>query len=130
MTLSAAINNTKVSGKYTDSFFRVDTYRLTKCFDERAVYKMLEPKDNKPSVVSKTKIINNQQKGIKKNIEPTKDRDDAWGIKTNELNNLIRNKNILNYTKVQSLNSFSHVHRMTKDRIVKKLCEWKPLSKD
>jgi hypothetical protein len=52
-------------------------------------------------------------------------------FKTNfELNNLIRNKNIFNYTTAQNLNSFGHVHRMTKDRIVKKLCECKPLSKD
>jgi len=128
--LNAAVNNTNLSGKYTDAFFGVDTYRLLKCFDERSVYKMLEPKDIKPSVVSKTKIIKNQQKGTKKNIEPTKDRDDAWGIKTNELNNLIRSKNVFIYTKAQSLNSFSHVHLMTKERIVKKLCEWKLLSKD
>ena len=72
MTLSAAVNNTEVSGKYTDSFFTVGAYRLLKCIDEQAVYKMLEPKDNKPSVVSKTKIINNQQKDIKKNVRTYK----------------------------------------------------------
>ena len=53
MALSAAVNNTNVSGKYTDPFFRVDAYRLLKCFDERSVCKMLELKDNKPSVISK-----------------------------------------------------------------------------
>ena len=72
MALSAEVNNTNFSGKYTDSFFRVDAYRLLKYIDERTVYKMLEPKDNKPSVLSKTKNINNQQKSIKKNIRTYK----------------------------------------------------------
>jgi hypothetical protein len=72
MTLSDAVNNTEVSGKYTDSFFTVGAYRLLTCIDERAVYKMLEPKDNKPSVLSKTKIIKNKQEGIKKNIRTYK----------------------------------------------------------
>ena len=52
------------------------------------------------------------------------------GELNDELNNLIRNKNLSSYTKARSLNSFGHEHRMTTDRMVKKLCEWKPLSKD
>jgi hypothetical protein len=92
---------------------------------------MVEPKGDKPSIVSKTKMIKTNRKVLRRIFEPTKDRDGAWRIKTNdELNNLIRNKNIFNYTKAQSLNSFGHVHQMTKDRMIKKLCKWKPLSKD
>jgi hypothetical protein len=35
---------------------------------------------------------------------PTKDREGTWRIKTNdELNNLVRNKNIINYIKAQNL---------------------------
>jgi hypothetical protein len=44
-------------------------------------------------------------------FEPTKDRDVTWRIKTEyELNNLIRNKNIINYTKAQRISWFGHVH--------------------
>jgi len=60
---------------------------------------------------------------------PTKNRVDISRIKTNdELNNLVRNKNIINYIKIQRISWFSHVHRITDDRMVKKLCEWIPIS--
>jgi hypothetical protein len=50
----------------------------------------------------------------------------TWGIKTNdELNNLIRNNNIINYNKANRLSRFGYVQRMAKDRVVKKLCDWK-----
>jgi len=42
-------------------------------------------------------------------------------IKTNdELNNLIRNKKIINYITAQKLSWFGHVHRMTNYRLVEK----------
>ena len=48
------------------------------------------------------------------------------GNKTNdELNKLIRNKNISSYIMAQRLSSFGHVHRITNNRMVKKLYEWK-----
>jgi len=43
------------------------------------------------------------------------------GELNDDLNNLIRNKNILNYIKAQRLSWFGHVHRMTNDTKVKKL---------
>ena len=51
----------------------------------------------------------------------TKDRDGTWRIKTHELNNLIRNKNVINYIKSQKLSWFDHVDRMTNDRMIKKI---------
>ena len=42
-----------------------------------------------------------------------------------ELNNLVTNY-IINYTTAQKLSWLGHVHRMTNDRMVKKLCKWKP----
>ena len=50
-------------------------------------------------------------------------------MKTNyKVNYLFRNKNIINNIKALRLNWFGHVHRMTNDRLVKKLYEWNPLS--
>jgi hypothetical protein len=53
---------------------------------------------------------------------PTKDRDGTWKIKTSdELNNLIINKNIINGINAQRLSWFGHVDRMANDRTVKKM---------
>jgi hypothetical protein len=42
---------------------------------------------------------------------PTKERYGTWRIKTNdELDKLIRHKNIINYTKSQRLSWFGHLH--------------------
>jgi hypothetical protein len=57
---------------------------------------------------------------------PIKKRDGTQRIKTNDkLNNLIKNKNIVNNIKAQRLSWFGYVHvyEMTKDRMVKKLYE-------
>jgi len=52
---------------------------------------------------------------------PTKERDSTWRIKTNdELDELIRHKNVTNYTKSQRLRWFGHLHRMAEERTVKK----------
>jgi hypothetical protein len=54
------------------------------------------------------KIISNC-KILRRILGPTKDRDDTWGIKSNDaLNNLIRNTNTTNNIKAQRLSSFGH----------------------
>ena len=59
---------------------------------------------------------------------PTKERDGTWRIKTNdELDKLIRHKNIINHTKAQRLSWFSHLHRMLGERMVKIVYKWKPM---
>jgi hypothetical protein len=51
----------------------------------------------------------------------TKERDGTWRIKTNdELYELIRHKNIINYIKAQRLSWFGHLHGMSEQRMVKK----------
>jgi hypothetical protein len=68
-----------------------------------------------------------ERKILRRKVRPTKAREGTWIIKTNdELNNLIRNKNIINYIEAQRLSCFGHVHQITYDRIVKKI-EWKPI---
>ena len=53
-----------------------------------------------------------------------------WRIKTKEeLNKLIKHKNIVNYTKAQRLSWFGRVQRMSDTRTVKKIFNWKLLTK-
>ena len=53
-----------------------------------------------------------------------------WKVKTNEeLDKLIKHKNIINYIKAQRLSWFGHVQRMPDTRTVKKIFNWKSLTK-
>jgi len=52
-----------------------------------------------------------ERKMLRKIFGPTKERDGIWRIKTNdELDKLIRHKNIINYINAQRLSWFSHLH--------------------
>jgi len=58
---------------------------------------------------------------VRRIFECTRARDGMWRMKGNdELNNLIINKNVINYIKAQRFSWYGHVHRMTNDGIVKK----------
>ena len=64
-----------------------------------------------------------ERKVLRKIFGPTKERDGTWRIKTNdELDKLIRHKNIINCIKAHILSWFSHLHRMPEERMVKKKC--------
>jgi hypothetical protein len=66
---------------------------------------------------------------LKGKFEPTKENQ-IWRIKTNEeLDKLIKNKNIVNYIKAERLSWFGHVQRMPHIRRVKKIFKWKLLTK-
>jgi hypothetical protein len=59
-------------------------------------------------------------------VHKTKE-DQIWRVKSNEkLEELIKLKNIINYIK---LSWFGHVQRMPDTRTVKKIFNWKPLTK-
>ena len=69
-----------------------------------------------------------ERKMLRRIFGPTKERDGTWRIKTlDELDELIRNKNIINYIKAQRLSWFGHLHRMPEKRMVKKVYKWKPI---
>ena len=51
----------------------------------------------------------------------TKERDGTWRIKTND--ELKRHKNIINHIKAQILSWFGHLHRMSEERMVKRVYE-------
>jgi hypothetical protein len=76
----------------------------------------------------KNKAMIFERKVLKKIFGPTKERDGTWRIKTNdELDKLIRHKNIINHIKAQRLRRFGHLHRMPEERIVQKVYKWKPM---
>jgi hypothetical protein len=53
-----------------------------------------------------------------------------WRIKTNEeLEKLIKHKNVVSHIKAQRLSWFGHVQRMPDTRTVKKIFKWNPLTK-
>ena len=69
----------------------------------------------------KQKLLINERKIFRRIYGPTKERDGTWRIKINcELNNLITNKNIINYIKAQRMSWFGNVYGMTNDRMLKK----------
>jgi hypothetical protein len=71
--------------------------------------------------VKRTLLIT-ERKILRRIFGPIKDRDGTWKIETSvELNNLIRNKNLINYIKAERLSWFGHVDRMTNDRVVKNM---------
>jgi hypothetical protein len=79
------------------------------------------------SITMKNKLMLFERKELKKIFGPTKERDGTWRIKTNdELDKLIRHKNIINYMKAQRLSWFGHLHRMPEERMVKKIYKRKP----
>jgi hypothetical protein len=68
------------------------------------------------------------RKVLRRIFGPTKERDGTWRIKTNdELDELIRHKDIINHTKAQRFSWFGHLQRMLEDRMVKRVYTWKPM---
>jgi hypothetical protein len=74
----------------------------------------------------KNKLIVFERKVLRRIFGPTKERDGTWRIKAkDELDELIRHKNIINYIKAQRLSWFGHLHRMPEGRMVKRVYKWK-----
>ena len=71
-----------------------------------------------------------ERKVLRKIFGTTNERYGKWRIKTNdELDELIRHKNIINHIQEQRLSWFGHLHRMPEERMVeKKVYTWKPMS--
>jgi CRISPR/Cas system CSM-associated protein Csm2 small subunit len=75
----------------------------------------------------KTKLRVFERKVLRRIYGPTKKSDGTWRVKTNEeLNKLIRNKNIINYIKAQRIAWFGHIHRMPANNMIKKVYERSP----
>ena len=71
-----------------------------------------------------------ERKVLRKIFGPKQERDGTWRIKTkDELDELIRHKNIIKHTKAQKLSWLGHLQRIPEDRMVKKVYKWKPMLK-
>ena len=54
----------------------------------------------------------------------------SWKIKTNqELDEVIKHKNIINLARTKRLGWYGHIERMQETRMVKAIHAWKPISK-
>jgi hypothetical protein len=73
----------------------------------------------------KNKLMVFERKVLRRIFGLTKERDGTWGIKTNdELNKLIRHKNIIGHIKAQRLRWFGHLHRTLEERMVNKVYQF------
>jgi len=75
------------------------------------------------------KLLVFERKILRRIFGSTKENQ-IWRVKTNEeLDKLIKHKSIINYIKAQRLSCFGQLQRMPDTRTVKKICNWKPLTK-
>jgi len=71
----------------------------------------------------KRRLLIPERNILRRTFGPTKDRNVTWRIATNdELNNLVTNKDIINYIEAQNLSLFGHAHRIAVGGMVTKLC--------
>jgi hypothetical protein len=71
--------------------------------------------------IKRNKLMAFERK-VLKIFGPTKEGDGKWRIETNnELDELIRHKNIINHIKAHRLSWFGHLYRTTEERFVKKM---------
>jgi len=82
----------------------------------------------KETIIQKLLVF--ERKILRRIFGPTKENQ-IWRIKTNEeLDKLIKHKNIVHCFKAQRLSWFGHLQIMSDTRTVKKIFKWKPLTKD
>ena len=66
---------------------------------------------------------------MRKIFGPTKEVNGLWRTKTNEeLDELIKRKNIIRFIKSQRLKWLGHVERIPNEREVTRIYKWKPLA--
>ena len=81
----------------------------------------------KENIIQKLMIF--ERKILRKIFGPTKEVNSLWRIKTNEeLDELIKRKNIIRFIKSQRLKRLGHVERMPNEREVTRIYKWKPLA--
>jgi hypothetical protein len=69
-----------------------------------------------------------ERKILRKLFVPTEEFNGIWRIKTNELDELIKHRNITNYVEEQRLSWFGHTNRMPETSTVERMHKWKPFT--
>jgi len=78
----------------------------------------------------KNKLLIFERKIMRKIFGPIRTDDGYWRIRNNqEINDLLKGRNIIGFIKKQRLSWLGHVERMTEDDNVQKIKKWKPMSK-
>jgi hypothetical protein len=81
----------------------------------------------KENVIQKLMIF--ERKVLRKIFGSAKQQNGLWRIKTNEeLDKLIKHKNIIRFVKAERLNWLGHIERMSKERVVKQINNRKPIA--
>jgi hypothetical protein len=81
----------------------------------------------KESVIQRLSVF--ERKIIRKIFGPTKEYNGIWRIKTNKkLDELTKQRNIINYVKAERLSWFGHINGMPETNIVKRIYKWKPFT--
>ena len=71
-----------------------------------------------------------ERKIMRKIFGPTRSDDGCWMIKTNqEINDILKERNVFGFIKKQRLNWLGHVERMAEHNNIQKIKRWKPMSK-
>jgi hypothetical protein len=70
-----------------------------------------------------------ERKALRKIFGPTNENG-IWRIKTNqELDKIIKHKNIINFIRAQRLGWLGHIERMQETRMIKGIYSWEPISR-
>jgi hypothetical protein len=81
----------------------------------------------KESIIERLSVF--ERKILRKIYGPNKEGNGNWRIKTNiELDELIKQRNTINYVKAQRFSWFGHINRMPETDTVKKIHKWKPFT--
>jgi hypothetical protein len=81
----------------------------------------------KEAIIQKLLVL--ERKILRRIFGPTKENQIRRVKTSEELNKLIKHKDIINHIKAQRLSWFGHIQRMPDTRTVKKIFNWKPLTK-
>jgi capsule polysaccharide modification protein KpsS len=117
---------------YKDSFKSRLVTKYSKLKLYRTVIRSIVTYASETWVLKETiiqKLLVFERKILRRIFGPTMENQ-IWRIKTiEELDRLIKHRNIGSYIKAQRLSWFGHVQRMPDTRTFKKIFNWKPLTK-
>jgi hypothetical protein len=87
------------------------------------------PNNDISDVLKANRLMVFERKILRKIFGPTYENG-SWRLKTNqELDKIIKHKNIINFARAQRLGWYGHIQRMQERRMVKAIHSWKPISK-